>query len=173
MTSIIKVDTIQTAAGGTPTASSLGIGGVGKIGQVVQATSTTSTTSTSTSFATTNFSASITPTSTSSKILVQCSIHVNILNNTNDYAEGEYKIYRNGSSLDTNGRRLGGYAPKGNSSTQLRYLHYPSFTLLDSPALTSSVTYELYFRTVNNSNENNILCDASRPSSITLMEVLA
>jgi hypothetical protein len=34
MTSIIKVDTIQTAAGGTPTASSLGIGGVGKIGQV-------------------------------------------------------------------------------------------------------------------------------------------
>jgi hypothetical protein len=32
MTSIIKVDTIQTAAGGTPTASSLGIGGT--IGQV-------------------------------------------------------------------------------------------------------------------------------------------
>jgi hypothetical protein len=27
MTSIIKVDTIQTSAGGTPTASSLGIGG--------------------------------------------------------------------------------------------------------------------------------------------------
>ena len=30
MTSLIKVDSIQTAAGGTPTASSLGIGGVGK-----------------------------------------------------------------------------------------------------------------------------------------------
>jgi hypothetical protein len=36
MTSIIKVDTIQTAAGGTPTAASLGISGVGKIGQVVE-----------------------------------------------------------------------------------------------------------------------------------------
>jgi len=173
MTSIIKVDTIQTAAGGTPTASSLGISGVGKIGQIVQATLTTVTTSNSTSFATTNFSASITPTSTSSKILIQCSIHVNILNPTNDYAEGEYKIYRNGSSLDSTGRRIGGYAPLGNGGSQVRYTVYPSFTLLDSPALTSSVTYELYFRTVNNSNENNKLSDGSRPSSITLMEVLA
>ena len=41
MTSIIKVDTIQTSAGGTPTASSLGISGVGKIGQVVSATTST------------------------------------------------------------------------------------------------------------------------------------
>jgi hypothetical protein len=70
MTSIIKVDTIQTSAGGTPTASSLGIGGTGKIGQVVS-----STTSTSqyfnyiTSYADIGLSVSITPTSTSSKIL--------------------------------------------------------------------------------------------------------
>jgi hypothetical protein len=148
-------------------------GNFGKIGQIVQATLTTVTTSTSTSFATTNFSASITPTSTSSKILIQCSIHVNILNATNDYAEGEYKIYRNGSSLDSTGRRIGGYAPLGNGGSSVRYTVYPSFTLLDSPASTSSVTYELYFRTVNNSNENNKLSDGSRPSSITLMEVLA
>jgi hypothetical protein len=40
MTSIIKVDTIQTAAGGTPTASSLGIGGT--IGQVLATDTTTS-----------------------------------------------------------------------------------------------------------------------------------
>jgi hypothetical protein len=48
MTSIIKVDTIQTSAGGTPTASSLGIGGVGKIGQVVTVTKTSEFSTTST-----------------------------------------------------------------------------------------------------------------------------
>jgi hypothetical protein len=72
MTSIIKVDTIQTSAGGTPTASSLGIGGVGKIGQVVNtsnAMSTTTITSTS-SVAISGFTATITPSATSSKIFV-------------------------------------------------------------------------------------------------------
>ena len=33
MSSILRVDSIQTAAGGSATASGLGIGGVGKIGQ--------------------------------------------------------------------------------------------------------------------------------------------
>ena len=70
MTSLIKVDTIQTSSGGTPTASSLGIGGVGKIGQVVQGTTTTGVTITSSTYVDTGLSASITPSSTSSKILV-------------------------------------------------------------------------------------------------------
>ncbi len=71
MTSIIKVDTIQTASGGTPTASSLGIGALGKIGQVVISNfNTGNVQTTSNSFVATGHIASITPSSTSSKVLV-------------------------------------------------------------------------------------------------------
>ena len=94
MTSIIKVDTIQTAAGGTPTASSLGIGGVGKIGQVVQATTSTESTNTSASYADTGLSASITPTSTSSKILVLCSVSANMGTGGDIYMASFFNIVR-------------------------------------------------------------------------------
>ena len=40
MSSILRVDSIQTAAGGSATASGLGIGGVGKILQHISATTT-------------------------------------------------------------------------------------------------------------------------------------
>ena len=52
--------------------------GFGKIGQVIQATTSTESTNTSSSYADTGLSASITPTSTSSKVLVLCSVSANM-----------------------------------------------------------------------------------------------
>jgi len=70
MSSIIKVDTIQTAAGGVPTAGDLGLNVTGTVLQVVSAEySTANTTTTSSTYTDTGLSCSITPTSTSSKIL--------------------------------------------------------------------------------------------------------
>jgi len=169
MTSIIKVDTIQTAAGGTPTASSLGISGTGKIGQVIQGTTSTSVSSSSTSYATTGFSQTITPSSTSSKIFIICNINATVFRSGN-YIEGLYRLYRGGSALSAE-MKIGGFAAVGNGS-QLRFWMSPSFNLLDSPSSTSELTYELYFRTGNNTDETNTFCD-SRESTITLMEVLA
>jgi len=169
MTSIIKVDTIQTAAGGTPTASSLGIGGTGKIGQVIQGTTSTSVSSSSTSYATTGFSQTITPSSTSSKIFVICNINATVFRSGN-YIEGLYRLYRGGSALSAE-MKIGGFAAVGNGS-QLRFWMSPSFNLLDSPSSTSELTYELYFRTGNGTDETNTFCDG-RESTITLMEVLA
>jgi hypothetical protein len=168
MTSIIKVDTIQTAAGGTPTASSLGISGTGKIGQVIQGTTSTSVSSSSTSYATTGFSQTITPSSTSSKIFIICNINATVFRSGN-YIEGLYRLYRGGSALSAE-MKIGGFAAVGNSS-ELRFWMSPSFNLLDSPSSTSELTYELYFRTGNGTSETNTFCDG-RESTITLMEVL-
>ena len=66
----MAVTTIPTAGIADDAVTIAKASGFGKIGQVVYAQTTTQSQSTSTSYATTGFSASITPTSTSSKILV-------------------------------------------------------------------------------------------------------
>ena len=96
MSSIIKVDQIQDS-GGNNLVTSNGSGvitsaGFGKIGQVVSATDSTQRTTTSTSYVTDSntLTANITPTSTSSKILVMLS--TTGFNSGNNYTY--YTIYR-------------------------------------------------------------------------------
>ena len=69
MSSIIKVDTIQTAAGGVPTAGDLGLNITGSVLQTVAGRSTTALDTTSTSMQTVA-SANITPSTTSNAILI-------------------------------------------------------------------------------------------------------
>ena len=166
MTSIIKVDTIQTAAGGTPTASSLGIGGTGKIGQVVFATSSTTQTSTSTSYVDTGLNASITPSSTSSKILVLISINGFIIGS--NASSMDIDIARGGTVVLEYQRAL--YKASSATETQL------FFQCLDSPNTTSSINYRTRMR--RGSGGETVLTDYSDAngdsiSTITLMEVLA
>ena len=163
MTSIIKVDTIQTSAGGTPTASSLGISGVGKIGQVVSTNNSTAQTTTSTSFVATSLSVNITPTSTSRKIYIIASSNVanNNINDTN-----RYTIMRDSTVLDAGEGMANGYS---NTAGDIRIgiaIHY-----LDSPSTTSQITYALGHRTggVSTSTVNK----NGYTGSITVMEVLA
>lgn len=100
MTSIIKVDTIQTAAGGTPTASSLGIGGVGKIGQVVQTKVTTQTTNSSSSYAdVSGFTFNFTPTATTSNVLISCSLSGAVDNHSTAETACVWKLVRDGTDL--------------------------------------------------------------------------
>ena len=61
-------DAINLASGATA--------GFGKIGQVIQATTSSEVTNTSASYADTGLSASITPSSTSSKVLILIDQHV-------------------------------------------------------------------------------------------------
>ena len=168
MTSLIKVDSIQTSAGGTPTASSLGIGGVGKIGQVVSSVFSTTFSTTSTSFVTTGHSASITPSSTSSKVLI-------LLNggeawNNNDVNYGRWTtIYRGATDLGagTNGLQ------KHYANTFLSMPH--SINYLDSPSTTSSTTYTVYHRTQAGTTWYNHDggTGVANKVSLTLLEVLA
>lgn len=169
MTSIIKVDTIQTAAGGTPTASSLGIGGVGKIGQVVQGTLTSTATSTSTTAADTGLGVSITPSATSSKIYLSCNLG-GCRMATNTYMS--LWIYRQIGS--------GGYSSLQKIENGFGYINGSSWQTLtksqfylDSPNTTSQVDYKIYFAYNGSGTNVKINVDAQEYSTITAMEVLA
>ena len=104
MTSIIKVDTLQKANGGTPTAADLGINTTGNVLQVVHNQSTAAYTSGGGDTSFSNVLAkSITPTSTSSKIKITvCGVYY--VNNTASYINHRFRIVRDGVALsDYNG----------------------------------------------------------------------
>ena len=179
MTSIIKVDTIQTSAGGTPTASSLGISGTGKIGQVVQATSTSAESqgTSSGTFYGVGPGVNITPTATTSKILVTISLSLGNSANGNSVT----RIVRSIGGSDTNLLvNSGGSAVNGTFGgfydSDNNVLRTVNFSFLDSPSTTSQCTYTTQIAT-NGSNTvyvNRSSSDGVRgSSSMICMEVLA
>ena len=154
------------------------IGG-GKIGQVVQTVKTDHANTTSTSFADiSGMSVAITPSATSSKILVFANTNTG---ETLNYS-GSVQLMRGTTALfigDASSSRTrasaGGLMPNGRTSQQ-RNIHY-----LDSPSSTSALTYKLQWlaesggtlylnREAGNADAvYSVMC----ASSITVMEVLA
>jgi|TARA_A100001391_G_scaffold53011_1_gene32355 hypothetical protein len=167
MTSILRVDSIQTSSGGSATASGLGIdiGSTGKIGQVVQTVSDSKIASTSTSF-TDVLTVDITPTATSSKVLIQ---FVGSFGCGGDNIDMFYQILR-GSSVLQVPYHIGDVVIQG-TRTNASY----SCTLLDSPSTTSATTYKMQFKTASNEiflnrNGDNDQCGFT---TFTVSEVLA
>jgi hypothetical protein len=147
MSSIIKVDTIQTAAGGTPTAADLGLNTTGSVLQVVEERYTARVSTSSTGWSTTGFTVSITPKSTNSKILV--SLHMGAVSNSTDDGAAYFKFYRDGVVLpDSFGPDDGnrpGVAFGARPSGLYRY-QTVSMQMLDSPSTTNSTEYQLWWR---------------------------
>ena len=170
MTSILRVDSIQTAAGGSATASGLGIGGVGKIGQVVNVNKTDTFNSSSGSYVdVTGVSAAITPSATTSKIFVNLTLYVsNDTQTSNTFA----KIVRDSTGLQESINRI----PQ---EAQAVYRTYNiSMTHLDSPSSTSALTYKLQMLTnagtfYVNRAANQGGFSGTHTATLTLMEVLA
>jgi len=171
----LKVQNIETSSGsGTITLGQSGeslalgasnISGFGKVGQVVYNSSTTEVTTSSSTFVTTNFSLSITPTSTSSKILILLNPHLRLYNSSGADAHGEYKIDNGTSALYTNQLRIYDY---GNSGSLINI--NPNIVYYDSPASTSQQTYTLFIRLIAGTNIQ--FCQSSLISTGTAMEVL-
>ncbi len=127
-------------------------------GNIIQVVSTTKTDVFSASLSTgwvgvTGLTASLTPSSTSSKILVSgyCSVATSVTENSNDIA-----IYRNGVALtgasgDTNGSAKRATSGGVAYTTSQRGIASVPFSFLDSPATTSTVSYEIYIGYTNNS----------------------
>jgi hypothetical protein len=171
MSSIIKVDTIQTAAGGTPTAADLGLNVTGSVLQVVQGTYSTTTGNSTTSYADTGLSASITPTSSSSKILVVVDQQHYIARNTNVLNIAQVRLLRGSTVIYTHNRK-GGIAA-GTASNGYIELYTPvNISYLDSPATTSAVTYKTQNAAYTTSNSGTIGTQSNNQiSTITLMEI--
>ena len=142
MTSIIKVDQIQTAAGGVPTAADLGLNVSGTVLQTLQATNGTVYSVGSGSGNLTGLSITITPTSSTSKFLLTANIgHYSYI--AGGGATYIFTFRRNSTDLAfVNSGTLKGFAGgvwnDGNVSPSTGFMQY-----LDSPNTTSSITYHV------------------------------
>jgi len=119
--------------------------GGGKVLQVVQGISTTSVSSTSSTYVTTGLSASITPSSTSSKILVLTNFASQIATSSNTI---RLTLKRGATDIDTSGD---GFAKLRVTANNL-FGNTP-MNVLDSPATTSSTTYEAFFKSSSGTAE--------------------
>jgi len=138
----------------------------GTILQVVNATYATSTTTTSTTYQASGLTASITPTSSSNKILIAASVPYDTFGGTSNQAT--LTLYRGATNLMTNGYSIIGGAGALNIQAGSSGLSW-----LDSPATTSSTTYTIYFRaapTSSGSATARIFVDGY-VGSIVLMEI--
>lgn len=148
--------------------------GGGKILQVVSATYSTSTTITSATFTDSGLSASITPSSAGSQILVLVSQPTYITSGSQQMA-GAVQLLRGSTSIyETAGTNFNGSAfIQANSSTtgvSIAFVH--AIAYVDSPSTTSSVTYKTQGRVDSASSGRQIIFQlSSADSSIVLMEI--
>jgi len=139
----------------------------GSILQVVQGSNTTQLITTSTSYVDTGLSASITPSSTSSKILVIVSHPTCEKRNDDAYNSINFRLLREATviSSDPIAYGIGQTAP-----TVMSLMFSVSFNYLDSPSTTSAITYKTQIH--NSSGTGQIKVQRSdAPSTITLIEV--
>ena len=134
--------------------------GGGKVLQVVAGTHATEVSTSSSSYVTTNITASITPSATSSKVL--------IIANTSGRKEtaasnGNYTIYKASSDLDSTGN---GFARVRDDAGGI-FCNAP-IVHLDSPSTTSSTTYTMYMKSSSGSVFSSV---SDSPSTIILMEI--
>tara|TARA_R110000824_G_scaffold317750_1_gene504917 strand:- start:44 stop:514 length:471 start_codon:yes stop_codon:yes gene_type:complete len=155
--STLKVSTIEKLDGSTFP--------LGKIGQIVQSVKNDATTITSTSYATTSFTASITPTATSSKILICTSLTID----NNSDMRTDATVYRGSTNL-FDGVNDNSALISFNSIAEGRLILMQSNTYLDSPSSDDALTYTIYMKV---QEKEATLRGADATSTITLMEVLA
>jgi len=135
----------------------------GSILQVVSANVTaTQISTTSTSFVTTNFSASITPTSATSKVYV---VFMGESLNTSGSYYGAQTLYRNSTNLGGSD----GMLQNNNASAWLPF----TISCVDFPATTSSTTYAIYQKTSNASNTVYVGWGTTAIHTFVLMEIAA
>ena len=181
MSSILKVDQLQDS-GGNAIISSDGSGnittgtGMGKVLQVVGTQTSTVFSTTSTSYVdVTGYSLSITPSSTSNKILIS----LNFRYGCSASVANSCQLLRNTDVIDLGGteNNLGNvYNGHGNSGKGFGQV---SLNYFDTPSSTSALTYKLQVLRgtgggtlyINNRNDGNSTTNIM--GSLTLMEVSA
>ena len=139
---------------------------LGKILQVVRGSTSTQASSTSSTYADTGLSATITPTSASSKILVI--INQNGISKVSAVTNVRVglKVFRGATEI------LGEQPVNWLYTTVGEYNRSWAVTLLDEPATTSATTYKTQFNDITNTGTFRVQ-DGSNLSSIVLMEVRA
>ena len=169
------VDTDMLAANAV-SAAKLASGAGGKVLQVVQSSTSSEHVNQTTTFADTNLSGSITPSSTSSKILVTVSQAYEITRNSTE-AGGSIRLLRDStvieSAVSSDGGKFKLYMYTNAASGYSQYNAY-SVTILDSPNTTSAITYKTQSAVyIANSSGRVKSQSGGIPSYITMMEIAA
>jgi len=169
----LEVDAIEPQSGTTLTIGASGdtitltsgakTSGFGKIGQVVVGSTETQETTTSTTFVNSNLTVNITPTSTSSKILIHC--HVNVYTDVGNVAY--VTIMKDGVNQGESTDGFG-YAYAGGSAGD-DIVSILGFNHLSSPATTSQITYALGFRVASGTGYYH---NSNTRSEIIALEIL-
>jgi len=161
--STLFVDTINEKTSGN------GTNIPGHVVQVVQGSTTTHLNTSSTSYVDSGLSASITPSSTSNKILVLVSLHAGTTDSGGNGAETAIQLLRGSTQIAEYQRGIFHYDSTGGTSHVDAVI---SLCKLDSPSTTSSVTYKPQVKTSSGTfRVNDYNSSANSTSSITLMEI--
>jgi hypothetical protein len=159
---VLTADSSQTRGLSWTTVSS-----TPRIGQVVQATTSTSTTTASTTYVdATGMTATITPTSSTSKVLVTMNFDVNFDGAPSGVESTYYQIVRGSTAVYEPGYKLAYSA--GISS--LSWSNRITLVYLDSPAATTATTYKLQFK--KGAQTSSTINYPAGTASVILQEVL-
>ena len=112
----------------------------GKVGQVVQASANSGNNSSSSSFTNTACAIEITPTATSSKVLVMMTFGYK----NPQHNQAFWTIYRGSTNLGNSNDGLVGSKFAGGETRAVCSMNY-----LDSPSTTSTISYNVYQKSVN------------------------
>jgi hypothetical protein len=143
--------------------------------QVVQATTTTATTIASTTAVDTTITGTITPSSSSSKILVLVNMVVNASSTGSQLSVGS-QLVRGATTIlsyyTATGPKVGTIQSLGTNWTNANLTIPVSMMYLDSPATTSATTYKVQgINTTVGSTVSSIYQENSLPSVILLLEI--
>lgn len=146
--------------------------GGGKLLQVINATTSTSTTIASTSYTDTGITATITPTSASSRILILVTGLVQMYRGSaaNNQQSMKVQIVKNGSTLKDFGF-INTFVCAGTFELNSRQTY--SQTYVDSPASTSALTYKIQAAAETTANGGELVWQgsANNTSTIQLLEI--
>tara|TARA_R100000654_G_scaffold15299_1_gene32514 strand:+ start:1721 stop:2203 length:483 start_codon:yes stop_codon:yes gene_type:complete len=158
MTSTLKVDKIEgVTASGTVAIPNHVI-------QTVTSSFSTQTSSSSSTFADTGLTASITPSSSTSKILVIVQV-ASCFTQTNTNTEMDVNLLRDSTTL------IATFGPRGgNSTTNGDAIGTAGAVFLDSPSSTSSLTYKCQFKSTQNNAQVNVQLGGTT-STMMLQEI--
>jgi len=166
---------ILTSAGaGAPPAFEDAAGGGGKILQVVNMTTSTSTGVSDATWTATSVTLAITPSATSSKILLMWSGQMYIQNTAGDggYAHHFSQAISGGATtapVELHSNSAVNYSSHYTQQTSGQFSHYVTTHGLVSPSTTSAITYTLY---IINYNANGVGVNSQGgKSNLTLMEI--
>tara|TARA_Y100000356_G_C11177638_1_gene245013 strand:+ start:140 stop:679 length:540 start_codon:yes stop_codon:yes gene_type:complete len=171
----VKADIIMPIAG-VPS------GGGGGIVQVIQGTTSTEVASTANTYADTGLSVTITPKSSSSKILIIVSQAYENSRSSSDQALSGIRLLRDSTVIEQGPNDGSGNQPhlmgSRGASSDTTFAERYNLTMIDSPSTTSAITYKTQHACRSTGNSYRIKCQpagaAEDPTSyITAMEISA